>query len=350
VELFTRYATSPVIAITGSNGKSTVTALVGAMCRMTSKHVAVGGNIGVPVLDLIDPMGQEPDWYVLELSSFQLETTFSLNPAAATILNVSPDHMDRYPDINAYVQAKARIFHGQGVAVVNRDDPINATYALSGRRLLSFGISEPQGDDEFGLIEHQGKVWLARGKHRIMLREQVPLFGSHNLINVLAAMALASVAGVTPQQMVTTVSRFKGLPHRTELVSDHRGIRWVNDSKATNVGATLAALNGTEASVIWIAGGDAKAADFSPIRNVVSQRVRAAVLFGKDADAIAEAIQGLTPCHRASTLREAVSTAARLAQVGDVVLFSPACASLDMFENFEQRGEVFRQLVKEQIR
>ncbi len=349
VELFARHVQAPVIAVTGSNGKSTVTALVGEMCRMAGLDAPLGGNIGVPVLDLLAPATRVPDWYVLELSSFQLETTSSLRPKAAAVLNVSPDHMDRYPDVNAYAQAKARIFHGDGVAVVNRDDPATLELVPRARSTLTFGCSAPQRDDEFGLIAHGDTLWLARGGEKLMPRQQVPLFGSHNLANVLAAMALASVAGVSSTEMVNAARRFTGLPHRTELVLDHDGIRWVNDSKATNVGATVAALRGSESPVILIAGGDGKAADFSPLRKAVSQHVRAAVLFGQDAAAIAGVIHDVTPCYRVDTLREAIRTAGKLAHAGDVVMLSPACASFDMFENFEQRGDVFRALVKERV-
>ncbi len=348
VELFARYAQVPVIAVTGSNGKSTVTALVGAMCRTAGLDAPVGGNIGVPVLDLLAPTRPVPDWYVLELSSFQLETTSSLHPKAAAVLNVSPDHMDRYPDISAYAQAKARIFHGEGVAVVNRDDPATLELVPPSRSVVTFGFSNPQRDDEFGLITRGRSIWLAQGGHALMQREQVPLFGGHNLANVLAAMALASVAGVSSTDMVNAVRRFAGLPHRTELVLDHDGVRWVNDSKATNVGATVAALSGSDAPVILIAGGDGKAADFSPLAPAAAQHVRAAVLLGQDAAAIARVIEDVTPCHFVDSLCEAVQMAGRLARNGDVVMLSPACASFDMFDNFEHRGDVFRTLVKEQ--
>ncbi len=347
VELFARHAQAPVIAVTGSNGKSTVTALVGEMCHMAGLEAPLGGNIGVPALDLLAPAQRIPDWYVLELSSFQLETTSSLRAKAAAVLNVSPDHMDRYPDVNAYAQAKAQIFHGDGIAVVNRDDPATVELVPAARSILTFGYSAPQRDEEFGLVAHGDTLWLARGEEKLMPREQVPLYGSHNVTNVLAAMALASVAGVPSTAMVTATRRFVGLPHRTELVLDRDGIRWVNDSKATNVGATVAALHGSDSAVILIAGGDGKAADFSPLRKAVSQHVRAAVLLGRDAATIADVIDDVTPCHHVDTLREAVRTAGRLAQTGDVVMLSPACASFDMFENFEQRGDVFRALVQE---
>ncbi len=347
VELFARHVRAPIIAVTGSNGKSTVTALIGEMCRVAGLDAPLGGNIGVPVLDLLTSAERVPDWYVLELSSFQLETTSSLRPKAAAVLNVSPDHMDRYPDLNAYTKAKARIFHGAGVAVVNRDDPATLALVPPQRSTCTFGCSAPQRDDELGLIAHGGTWWLVRGAEKLMPREQVPLFGGHNLENVMAAMALASVAGVSSSAMVHAVRHFAGLRHRAEMVLAQDGIRWVNDSKATNVGATVAALKGCESPVILIAGGDGKAADFFPLRNVVAQHVRAAVLFGQDAANLEAVVDDVTHCHRVKTLRDAVQVAGKLARAGDVVMLSPACASFDMFENFEQRGDVFCSLVKE---
>ncbi len=349
VELFARHAAAPVIAITGSNGKSTVTALVGDMLRAAHVDVSVGGNIGVPVLDLLGPGVRVPELYVLELSSFQLETTFSLKPEAAAVLNVSPDHMDRYPDLEAYARAKGKIFTHAGVAIANRDDPATLDLVPGGTTLLTFGGSSPRDRNEFGLLERYGTLYLTWGDELLIARDQVPLIGHHNCMNVLAAMALASVGGVTKASMVAAVRRFKGLPHRSEILLHKDGIRWVNDSKATNVGATVAALNGLDSPVVLIAGGDGKRADFSELRSPIRRRARAVVLYGKDAEIIADAVRDTVPCRRVNTLREAVLAARALARAGDVVLLSPACASFDMFDNFEQRGNVFHQLLRELI-
>lgn len=345
VELFARVATAPVLAITGSNGKSTVTALVGAMCQAGGLDTAVGGNIGVPVLDLLrDP---EPDVYVLELSSFQLETTFSLHPRAATVLNISADHMDRYENADEYAGAKVRIFAGDGVMVLNRDDPAVMALARAHRRQVRFGLSEPELDTDFGVRTCDGREWLARGPHLLMACDEVPLAGRHNLANALAAMALAAVVGVREDAMVRGLRDFRGLPHRTELVLERAGLRWIDDSKGTNVGATIAALNGMNAPVVLIAGGDGKGADFSPLKAAVAEHARAVVLIGRDAPLIEAALENAVPVIHAADMREAVQQAAGAAQPGDVVLLSPACASFDMFRNYHHRGEVFAAAVRE---
>jgi len=345
VELFAQNAHSPVLAITGANGKSTVTSLVGEMCREAGLDTAVGGNIGVPVLDLLRQ--PEPDVYVLELSSFQLETTTSLNARAATVLNITPDHMDRYADRDEYAQAKARIFNGDGVMVLNADDAVVMNMARAGRSTVRFGSEAPSSDIDYGLVTHQSELWLARGARQLIPASSVPLPGRHNLVNVLAAMALADAMHVPLDAMKRAVARFRGLRHRTELVADHQGVRWINDSKGTNVGATIAALSGMESPVVLIAGGDGKGADFSELRDPVSRRARAVVLIGRDAPQIEKAIGGTVPVFRAPDMRSAVQQASRLAQKGDVVLLSPACASFDMFRNYEHRGQVFSDAVRE---
>ena len=345
VELFVRAARAPVLAVTGSNGKSTVTSLAGAMCREAGLNTAVGGNIGVPVLDLLQEA--PPDVYVLELSSFQLETTDSLTPLAATVLNISPDHMDRYRDLAAYAQAKARIFRGEGVMVLNADDPWVMRMADPGRKLVRFGLGAPLSENDYGLVMQGNEEWLAKGQRRLLPAGEVPLAGRHNLANVLAAMALAEAAKAPFDAMKRAVANFKGLPHRTELVAERDGVRWINDSKGTNVGATLAALNGMTDPVVLIAGGDGKGADFSALRNACAAHARAVVLIGRDAPLIETALQNVVPVAQAADMTQAVRRARELAQPGDVVLLSPACASFDMFRNFEQRGDVFRAAVKE---
>ena len=344
VELFARECRAPVVAITGSNGKSTVTSLVGAMCKEAGMDTAVGGNIGVPVLDLL--RSPEPEVYVLELSSFQLETTASLNARAATVLNITADHMDRYATLDDYSAAKARIFRGDGVLVLNADDPAVLAMGLSGRSQVRFGENPPASDSDYGLVTHGGETWLARGQRLLMPASSVPLPGRHNILNVLAAMALAETLHVPLDAMKRAVAKFKGLAHRTELVLERNGVRWINDSKGTNVGATVAALSGMDAPVILIAGGEGKGADFEALRAPVKEYARAVVLIGRDAAPIEKALGGVVPVVHAQDMQAAVHAARRLAQPGDVVLLSPACASFDMFRNYEHRGQVFVDCVK----
>lgn len=348
VELFARATAAPVVAITGSNGKSTVTTLVGEMLRSAGLDVAVGGNIGVPVLDLLSE--PTPAVYVLELSSFQLETTASLRPLAATVLNVSSDHMDRYTDLEAYARAKGRIFSSCATAVVNRDDARAAALAHGAPHVVSVGLGTPPGASDYGLELSGGSEWLVRGNERIVATCDLALAGRHNVFNALAACALAQTLGVGPEAMAAPLMRFSGLPHRAEVLGSWGGVRWVNDSKGTNVGATVAAISGTGTPVVLIAGGLGKGADFSPLRPVVERHVRAVVLFGRDAPLLEDVLAGTRPTRRAATLPQAVAVAAKLAQSGDTVLFSPACASFDMFDNFEHRGEVFRAAVREHHR
>lgn len=359
VELFARLVNTPVIAITGSNGKSTVTTLVGAMAQAAGRHVAVGGNIGTPVLDLLahadDPSAH--DLYVLELSSFQLETTHSLETVAATILNISEDHMDRYSSLADYTAAKARIFHGSDVLIVNRDDArVTATLEMlrCGRRLIHFGL-QPAAAGDFGLCQAQGEDWLCLGNELLIPAARLRMRGRHNIANALAALALGQAAGLPMTAMLDALQHFDGLRHRCQWLGEYNGVDWYNDSKATNVGAALAAINGVEAEkVVLIAGGQGKEQDFGPLADLLQQRARAVVLLGEDSDVIEAALQNslsteaLSICH-AQNMDEAVKHAAILAQTGDAVLLSPACASFDMFTGFEQRGEVFIQQVENQL-
>lgn len=344
IELFARENTAPVLAITGANGKSTVTALVADMCRAGGLRTLMGGNIGIAALDLLQQ--PVPDVCVLELSSFQLETTWSLNARAATILNITPDHMDRYATLDDYTAAKARVFRGDGVMVLNADDPLVAALAETGRRAVRFTLGAPDGS-EFGVARYRDEEWLMRGATPIMSVADVPLAGRHNLANVLAATALAQSVGVPIEACARAVRAFKGLKHRTELVAERDGVRWYDDSKGTNVGATVAALNGMTSPVVLIAGGDGKGQDFSELRDPVTAHARAVVLIGRDGPRIESALHGTVPLKRAADMRAAVEAAQTLAQRGDVVLLSPACASFDMFRNYEHRGEVFRQTVRE---
>ena len=345
IELFARAVSAPVLAITGSNGKSTVSALAHAMCCVSGSNALLGGNIGVPALELL----QQPpaDLYVLELSSFQLETTSSLNALAAAVLNITPDHMDRYANFDDYTRAKARVFHGDGVMVLNRDDPRVMALAQTDRRVIQFGLGPATRPGDYGIRQHQGEDWLSRGDQPILACRDVLLAGRHNLANVLAAMALAEVAGVPLPAMQTAVQKFEGLPHRSQVIADHAGVVWINDSKGTNVGATVAALHGMTRPVILIAGGDGKDADFEALRPAVSAHARAVILIGRDATRIETVLGDVVPVVHAGSLGAAVATAKRLAKSGDAVLLSPACASFDMFRNYQHRGQEFMQAVNE---
>ncbi|MFP5349874.1 MAG: UDP-N-acetylmuramoyl-L-alanine--D-glutamate ligase [Gammaproteobacteria bacterium] len=348
IELFARAAKAPVLAITGSNGKSTVTSLVGKICEAAKLDTRVGGNIGVAALSLLAP--KEPDVYVLELSSFQLETTSSLNARASCVLNITPDHMDRYPSLAAYAAAKARIYAGDGAMVLNADDPIVMRMRRPGRDTVCFGLSPLQRCDDYILREHAGESWLMCGAEPILPTREVPLPGRHNLANVLAALALTDAMQVPRAAQIAAIRAFRGLPHRTELVAERDGVRWINDSKGTNVGATVAALSGMTAPVVLIAGGDGKGADFGDLKPACARHARAVVLIGRDAPLIETALAGAVPSVYASDMRDAVIKARALARSGDLVLLSPACASFDMFRNYEHRGDVFRAAVEEVLR
>jgi UDP-N-acetylmuramoylalanine--D-glutamate ligase len=343
IELFAQNAEAPVVAITGSNGKSTTTTLLGEMARAAGIGVAVGGNLGRPALELLDPA---VELYVLELSSFQLETTHTLAPVAATVLNLSEDHLDRHGDMAAYAAAKARIYRGCGTAVINRDDQATQAGSEQAGSVISFGLDEP-GEAMYGLRQHEGDAWLSRGEQILLPTSALRVRGRHNVANALAAMALAEVAGVPQAPVLEAIRAFRGLPHRCEWVTEVDGVCWLNDSKATNVGAALAALQGLDAPIVWIGGGQGKGQDFTPLAGVLGEKARAAIVFGADAGRLVEALADALPVHRVRTLAEAVIEARRLAQAGDTVLLSPACASLDQFRNYEQRGESFARLVQE---
>ena len=347
VELFAQAASAPVIAVTGSNGKSTVVTLVGAMARRAGLDTRVGGNIGTPALDLLEQ--HEPDLYVLELSSFQLETLQSLCPCAAVVLNVSEDHLDRYRDMHEYAAAKQRIYHNADVQVVNRDDPMAAALADGSGAQVGFGRDEPLGDD-YGLVCHAGETWLARGDEQLLPAAAVRMSGRHNLINALAALALGEAAALPLEAMLETLTEFQGLPHRMQFVAEQHGVRWYNDSKGTNVGATLAAIEGIDSGLVLIAGGDGKGADFAALATALQGKGRGAVLIGRDAPLLEKVLQDVLPLARAADMPGAVRQAAAMAQPGDAVLLSPACASTDMFRNYVERGEKFMQAVQEQLR
>lgn len=343
IDLFTRHAKAPIVAITGSNAKSTVTTLVGEMAAAAGRKVAVGGNIGTPALDLLS---DEVELYVLELSSFQLETTERLGAEVATCLNISEDHMDRYDGMAQYHLAKHRIFRGARQVVVNRDDALSRPLIADQVPCWTFGLGKPDFK-RFGLIEEHGEKQLAFQFEALMLTAELKIRGAHNQSNALAALALGHAVGLPFAAMLDTLRNFAGLPHRCQWVRELRGVSYYDDSKATNVGAALAAIEGLGADIagklVLIAGGDGKGADFSALKAPVGKFCRAVVLLGRDAELLAEALGDATPLVRVNTLDEAVQRCAELAESGDAVLLSPACASLDMFKNFEERGRLFAQ-------
>ncbi len=334
---------SPVLAITGSNGKSTVTTLIGEMARRAGLRVAVGGNLGTPALDLL---ADEIQLYVLELSSFQLETTHSLKPAAAVWLNFSADHLDRHGTLEAYAEAKTRVFAGAVQAVVNRQDATVMRHAPE--RAISFGLDAPAAG-HYGLIERDGARWLACGDQALLPLADLRIQGLHNAANALAALAVADLAGLPRWAAVDALREFPGLRHRCEWVTEAGGVVWINDSKGTNVGATLAALEGLPAPIVWLGGGQGKGQDFSPLRQALSRKGRAALLFGDAALKLQHALTGALPVECVDQLENAVARAQLLARPGDCVLLSPACASLDQFKNYLERGDRFRSLVLDTV-
>jgi len=355
IELFARAVDAPVAGITGTNGKSTVTTLVGRMAERAGLTVRVGGNLGEPALELLTrreaaPVGR-PDLYVLELSSFQLEATRSLELEAAAVLNVSCDHLDRYASLAEYAAAKARIFSKCTTAVVNLDDPVVLAMPRSAQRTLSFSLREAVGADYYcstgSAPPGAAEAWLMRRDQRLLPLTALKIKGLHNAANALAALALGEALGLALSPMLTELAAFAGLPHRSQWVADVSGVTYIDDSKGTNVGATLAAVAGMSGPLVIIAGGDGKQQDFTPLRGAFAGKVRHAVLIGRDAPALARVLEGVCPLETCSSLEEAVRAAARAARPGDTVLLSPACASLDMFRDYAHRGAVFSQAVKE---
>jgi UDP-N-acetylmuramoylalanine--D-glutamate ligase len=370
IELFARAVDAPVVGITGTNGKSTVTTLLGRMAERAGIKVRVGGNLGEPALDLLRAAAtdQTPtELYVLELSSFQLEATDSLDLRAAAVLNVSPDHLDRYASVEDYAATKARIFARCDTAVINLDDPLVVAMPGPGQRTLSFSLRASIGAD-YSVMESAGQVsgagatgaahaasaaanrndwWLARHGQPLLRVADMKIKGLHNAANALAALALGEALGFPLSAMLAELTEFSGLPHRSQWVADVKGVTYINDSKGTNVGATLAAVAGMPGPLVMIAGGDGKQQDFGPLRDAFKDKVRHVVLIGRDAQAIAKALDGACSTEMSDSLENAVRAAAKAARPGDVVLLSPACASLDMFRDYTHRGAVFSQAVKE---
>lgn len=345
-----------VLAITGSNGKTTTTTMAGDMCRWAGKRVAVAGNIGPSALDaLMDAIDRKelPQVWVLELSSFQLETTASLNPDAAVVLNVSEDHLDRYTGMDDYAAAKMRVYQGDGIQVINRDDHYVRGMVSPGRNVITFGFGPGKGDFDLGLIEAAGGLWIAHGDERLLRTDELPVDGLHNAANAMAAMALCGAIGIQVYPLLLALKNFKGLSHRVEKIAEIDGVTFYDDSKGTNVGATLAAINGlggagrTGRKIVIILGGDGKGQDFSPLKAALAAHGRAVALIGRDAESIAAAIAGgALPLQRCADMVEAVRWCAAQAQPGDAVLLSPACASLDMYRNYAHRAEVFVDAVR----
>ena len=346
IECFAREVKAPIVAITGTNGKSTVTTLVGEMAKASGISVAVAGNIGVPVLDLLDD-DLSYDLWVLELSSFQLDLTTSLTSEAATILNITPDHLDRHHTIAAYIKSKQKVYHQARFLLYNREDvqtvPMSA-FVRDAQTIANFGLDAPSVGN-WGLVEWEQSFHLAFGSERILPLEALRIKGRHNVQNALAACALAHTIGISFEDMRVVLQRFSGLSHRSPWVRTIDGGDWINDSKGTNIGATVSAISGIGGSmqgkIVLIAGGQGKGADFTELRLPMADYVRSVVLIGEDADKIEHAIAGVVHVVRASTLEAAVIEAQSQAKPGDVVLLSPACASLDMFRDFNHRGDSF---------
>ncbi|HTV97221.1 MAG TPA: UDP-N-acetylmuramoyl-L-alanine--D-glutamate ligase [Steroidobacteraceae bacterium] len=351
IELFAREVHAPVIGVTGTNGKSTVTTLLARMAEAAGLSVLAGGNLGKPALDLLEE--PVPDLYVLELSSFQLETTSTLELLGAAVLNVTADHMDRYASIADYARAKSRIFTNAATWVLNLDDPRVAAMrpgaaagpaAVPPAHIVTFSIA--RRDADFTLVRDGRESFLARRGEVLLDTARLKIAGVHNAANALAALALGEAAGLPIATMLRALERFPGLEHRSEWVADVRGVHYIDDSKGTNVGATLAAVNGLPGPLVLIAGGDGKGQDFAPLAAALRGKVKRVILIGKDAGAIAAALEGACATERAATLPAAVSAAAAAAEAGDTVLLSPACASLDMFRDYNERGEVFAAAVR----
>ncbi len=349
IDLLIAQIEQPVIAITGSNGKTTVTTLVGLMAQQAGLRTAVGGNIGTPVLDFLDAP-QAYEVYVLELSSFQLERSDAIAARAATILNVSPDHMDRYADLVGYQQSKQRIYRACHCAVYNRGDKLTSPLLNREQRSISFGLDRPDLK-QYGLLQEQGETWLARGNERLIAATDIKLHGEHNLLNALAALALGEAAGLALEPMLAVLQQFPGLPHRCQWLGESGGMQFYNDSKATNTGATIAAVQGLSQSpgdIVLIAGGQGKGADFAVLEEI-APRLRGLVLLGEAAAQIATVLQDKVNTQVVDDMAAALDAAVTIAQSGDRVLLSPACASFDMYSDYQQRGDVFAALVQQHV-
>ena len=346
IELFAwavRKTPAKVVAVTGTNGKSTVTVLTGHLLRAAGIDCEVAGNISPPALDALGKRKNPPAAWVLELSSYQLETTWSLAPDAAAMLNLSEDHLDRYGGLAEYAAAKARVFQGEGVQILNRCDSASMALALPGRTQVTFGLDAPAMSEDFGVAD----ACLVRGTDKILALSEFPLAGTHNASNALAACALAHQAGAPLASLAAGLRSFRGLPHRMQRVASRGGVEWLDDSKGTNVGATVAALKGLSKKTILILGGEGKGQNFAPLAPAIRERAKHVLLIGRDAALIEKAIAGTgIPVERCASLEAAVARAALVAASGDAVLLSPACASFDMFRDYKHRGDIFAAAVR----
>lgn len=343
IELFVQEAKAPFVAVTGSNGKSTVTTLLSLMCKAAGTYGLAGGNLGVPALDLLAQ--DQPDFYLLELSSFQLQRTEHLPAKVAILLNISPDHLDWHASEDEYRQAKYRIFDQAEAAVVNRADDEISEHLPQGIHCVSFGLDEPEAD-QYGLLADEGDLFLARGDQLLLSVADIAMVGSHNQANALAALAAGELMGLDMSSMLQVLNEFPGLPHRMQSAGRIGGVQYINDSKATNVGAAIASIESVDGLVVLIAGGQGKGGDFDKLATSTCGRLRAAVLIGEDARELEEAFADLTPTERAGDMSSAVKRAAELAEPGDTVLLAPACASFDQYANYQVRGEDFCQAVE----
>ncbi len=337
IELFALAARAPVIAVTGSNGKSTVTTLVSRLLEAQGLRAPAGGNLGPPALDLLD---READAYVLEISSFQMETTDSLAPLAAAVLNLSADHLDRHGTLERYAELKEKLLRSADHAVVNVDDPVVAAMGKRQRRVVPFSVLT-ELEHGYSAIERGGERWLARDREPLLRTAELAIRGSHNEANALAALALTAELTRDLPAALAALATFPGLPHRCQRVALRRGVTYVDDSKGTNVGATLAALHGLDGPLVLIAGGLSKGQDLAPLAAASRGKVRASVLIGTSAADLERVLSGVCPTVRAASIEDAVAEAAALARPGDTVLLSPACASQDMFRDYKERGELF---------
>ncbi len=338
IELFAREASVPFVAVTGSNGKSTVTTLVYHMCRADGREVIAGGNLGEPSLDLLDE--DEPDIYVLELSSFQLHRTQHLPAEVAVLLNVSPDHLDWHVDENEYRRSKYRVFAEAKAAVINRSDETAAQHAKHCDRVVSFGLDAPE-DGQYGLRTDNGETYLARGEALLLSTGDLKMYGRHNQLNALAALATGDMLGLEMEAMLQVLVEFPGLPHRMQFVARIAAVDYINDSKATNVAAAVASIESVDSMLVLVAGGDGKGGDFGELAVAIEDKLRGAVLIGKDAEKLAHSLDTVMPVHFADTMGAAVSMAAKCAESDDTVLLAPACASLDQYSNYMERGDSF---------
>ncbi len=342
IELFSRNTSKPMAAITGSNGKSTVTSLLAEMACSAGVKAYAGGNLGPPALDLLEH--DDAELFVLELSSFQLESTQTLQPQVSVVLNVSPDHLDRHGDVDSYAQIKEHIYSNAKTSVVNRDDKYVSKMKTSGK-VISFGLGSP-GQGEFGLIKDGGNSFLAFGDKRLLSVEDLALQGESGILNSLAALALGYALNFPIQNMLDNLRSFKGLPHRLALVTQQQGVSWFNDSKGTNIGATISSLRSLGENIILIAGGVFKGGDLTPLKKALAKHAKQVILLGKDASLLQQQLEDTVPIELAESMQDAVETAKKLAATNDQVLLSPACASFDMYKNYIERGHDFENCVK----